>query len=67
MLRGLDSNQRPSAYETDKLSLLHLAICWGSWIRTTEVERRQIYSLLHLTALENLNFFLLEHQDSNLG
>ena len=31
--------------------------CGQRWIRTTEVERQQIYSLPHLTALETSQYF----------
>ena len=32
-------------------------ICGCGWIRTTEVERQQIYSLPHLAALEHTQYF----------
>ena len=34
--------------------------CWQRWIRTTEDERQQIYSLPHLATLENTRAFCFE-------
>ena len=55
------SNPRPSAWKANALSTellprlpkltLCLLVCGQRWIRTTEVERQQIYSLPHLATL----------------
>ena len=57
-----DSNPRPPAWKASALSTELLSHCpaWGlcgcGWIRTTEVERQQIYSLPHLATLEHTQF-----------
>ena len=38
--------------------------CGCGWIRTTEVERQQIYSLPHLATLEHTQFFFKKFQVS---
>ena len=40
------------------LGILNIFSSWSGWIRTTEVVRRQIYSLLHLTALQRSNLII---------
>ena len=63
------SNSRPSAWKADALSTELLPhICGRGWIRTTEGESQQIYSLPHLATLEharrNINYFILRNRIS---
>ena len=59
-----DSNPRPPAWKASALSTELLSrreqhcrvVCGCGWIRTTEVERQQIYSLPHLATLEHTHF-----------
>ncbi len=41
-----------SIYNKKREALLLVSVCGQRWIRTTEVERQQIYSLPHLATLE---------------
>ncbi len=68
------SNSRPSAWKADALSTELLPpeekiIVGRGWIRTTEGESQQIYSLPHLATLEHAQYFVASlnrsFQDAN--